>query len=136
MAKLPPLVSLNSTFRILSPQRAVIHLICAQRIILQVLVANRVIPHGPDHRRKVTHLEMPDSVLFQNGSDVLHEAERILQVIEHCDRCDDARPPCSEFFAEQLSGEKIGDQANVFPIVRREFPGGGIDPHDGKFSSG
>ena len=90
-------------------------------------MANGVVSHRPDHCRQIAHFEMPDAIFFQDGSDVLHEGERVLQIIEHRNRGDNARFLLSEIRSKKLGGEKIHQQRNIFSIKGRKLPGGGID---------
>src|ERR1700730_19451834 len=92
-----------------------------------MFMANGVVSHRPDHRRQITHFEMPDAIFFQDGSDFLHEGEWVLQIIEHRNRGNNSRPLLCETRSKKLGGEKIHQQRNIFSIKGRKLLGGGID---------
>ena len=55
-----------------------------------MLVTDGVVRAQAQHRRHVALLEVPDAVSAQDFGHLPREGDRIVQVVEHCDRGDDA----------------------------------------------
>src|SRR6185503_20195195 len=96
-----------------------------------MLVTNCVVTHRFQHRRQITHLEVPDAVLVQDRRHIFHESERVFQVVEHCNRGDDARLANSKSAPKEFGRKEIQNYGNVFLIKRSELFCRRVDSNNG-----
>ena len=80
-----------------------------ERVVLEMLVADRVEAVHLEHRRHVRELADPDPVGRQGLRDVCDERRRALEVVEHRDARDDPGPAVGIPLGERGVGEEVAD---------------------------
>ena len=114
-AKLPPLTPLIRTSRICEPGLVEDPLDGRERVVLEVLVADRVVGVRAQHRRHVACSKCQTPSSARHARDVAGEGDRVLEVVEHRDRRDDARRLALGDRVEALGREEVGDDAGCRP---------------------
>src|SRR5258708_6543647 len=69
------------------------------------------------HQWRIALLEMPDAIVIQDISDVLHEAEGLLEIIKHRDGRDDFRFSSPELTLKSFCREEVCYDMNAGLVV-------------------
>src|SRR5438309_7838 len=94
-----------------------------------MLVTNGVIGVLRQHGRKIALLEVPDTLIIEYLGDLFDELNRLIEVIEHRDGCDDLRLSRAVMSFEGRRREVVCDDLDVRLIELAELGCSRIHPH-------